>query len=465
MMKVVHGSVLTAPRDMFYLCKNIDRTGLKSHRKLIGRNVQLFPPSSPSPLPSPSPSPPPSPTVAPVPSLSPSPTVAPVPSPSPSTLLPPPSAVAPPPSAIADPPPTPLLPRLAGQRPGKKNHLGLILSITLGGTALVLIAALLLWRGNKVATVRPWATGLSGQLQKAFVTGVPKLKRSELEAACEDFSNVIGSTSFGTVYKGTLSSGVEIAVASVATPSAKEWSKHLESSFRKRIDMLSKVNHKNFVNLLGFCEEDAPFTRMIAFEYAPNGTLFEHLHIEESEHLDWIMRMRIAMGMAYCLDYMHQLTPPISHKNLHSSSVNLTEDYAAKISDFGLCNDASTANTEQTPESNVYSFGIILFEIITGKIPYAGGDTVDEWVLDFLRSDNCMTDLVDPTLDSFDADQLEAIGNIIRSCVNSDPKRRPEMRDVTARLKEITRIAQDGATPKISPLWWAELEILSTEAT
>nr|GEY55805.1 leucine-rich repeat protein [Tanacetum cinerariifolium] len=74
--------------------------------------------------------------------------------------------------------------------------------------------------------------------------------------------------------------GVEIAVASVATPSAKEWSKHLESSFRKRIDMLSKVNHKNFVNLLGFCEEDAPFTRMIAFEYAPNGTLFEHLHSE-----------------------------------------------------------------------------------------------------------------------------------------------------------------------------------------
>ncbi|PWA71130.1 leucine-rich repeat protein [Artemisia annua] len=369
------------------------------------------------------------------------------------------------PPALADPPPAlPFLPS-AGQSSRKKNHLALVLSITLGATALVGIVALLLWRGNKVATVRPWATGLSGQLQKAFVTGVPKLKRSELEAACEDFSNVIGSTSFGTVYKGTLSSGVEIAVASVAAPSAKEWSKHLESSFRKRIDMLSKVNHKNFVNLLGFCEEDEPFTRMIAFEYAPNGTLFEHLHIQESEHLDWMMRMRIVMGMSYCLDYMHQLTPPIAHKNLNSSSVNLTEDYAAKISDFGLCNDASTANTEQTPESNVYSFGIILFEIITGKIPYAGGDTVDEWVLDFLRSDSPLTELVDPTLDSFDADQLEAIGNIIRSCVNSDPRRRPKMRDVTARLKEITRIAQDGATPKISPLWWAELEILSTEAT
>ncbi|KAJ9539821.1 hypothetical protein OSB04_026327 [Centaurea solstitialis] len=251
----------------------------------------------------------------------------------------------------------------------------------------------MLWRCNKVATVRPWATGLSGQLQKAFVTGVPKLKRSELEAACEDFSNVIGSTSFGTIYKGTLSSGVEIAVASVAAPSAKDWSKHLESMFRKRIDMLSKVNHKNFVNLLGYCEEDVPFTRMIAFEYAPNGTLFEHLHIQEAEHLDWAMRMRIAMGMAYCLDYMHQLTPPISHKNLNSSSVNLTEDYAAKISDFGLCNDSSS-NTEPTPESNIYSFGIILFEMITGRIPYAGADAIDDWALDFLRGENPMIELV-----------------------------------------------------------------------
>ncbi|CAI9273795.1 unnamed protein product [Lactuca saligna] len=123
------------------------------------------------------------------------------------------------------------------------------------------------------------------------------------------------------------------------------------------------------------------------------------------------------------------------------------------------------ANTEPTPESNVYSFGIILFEMTTGRIPYAGGDTIDDWALDFLRGENPMTELADPTLDSFDADQLEAFGKVIRSCVDSDLKRRPEMREVTSRLKEITRIAQDGATPKISPLWWAELEILSTEAT
>ncbi|KAI3809163.1 hypothetical protein L1987_25133 [Smallanthus sonchifolius] len=454
---------------------NIAQTGIKSPRKLLqaignDQNRVAPVPGRSSPFPSPtSPSPSPLPPAG-APSSSPSPSPSPSLSPSPSSQTFPipnrPSALAP--TTTTEPPPSRLPPPSRPPPPASNSsslNTGVIIGVAIGGSALIGIAALLLWRCNKVATVRPWATGLSGQLQKAFVTGVPKLKRSELEAACEDFSNVIGSTSFGTVYKGTLSSGVEIAVASVAAPSAKDWSKHLESLFRKRIDMLSKVNHKNFVNLLGFCEEEEPFTRMIAFEYAPNGTLYEHLHIQESEHLDWGMRMRIAMGMAYCLDYMHQLTPPACHKNLNSSSVNLTEDYAAKISDLGLCNDSSTAPTEQTPENTVYSFGVILFEMITGQIPYAGSEAVDDWVIDFLKTGKPMINLVDPTLDAFDADQLEAVGNLIRSCVISEPTRMPKMREVTSRLKEITRIAQDGATPKISPLWWAELEILSTEAT
>jgi len=90
-----------------------------------------------------------------------------------------------------------------------------------------------------MGTVRPWATGLSGQLQKAFVTGVPSLKRSELETACEDFSNIIGSTSSCMLYKGTLSSGVEIAVASSLVTSAKDWSKENESQYRKKVAFYS----------------------------------------------------------------------------------------------------------------------------------------------------------------------------------------------------------------------------------
>lgn len=124
----------------------------------------------------------------------------------------------------------------------------------------------------------------------------------------------------GTIYKGTLSSGVGIAATSCAAASPDNWSKNLEAQFRK------KVNHKNFVNLISFCEEEKPFTRMLVFEYAPNGTLFEHLHIKQLEHLDWGMRSRIIMGISYCLEYMHELTLPIAHGNLQSSSVYPTKD-------------------------------------------------------------------------------------------------------------------------------------------
>lgn len=145
----------------------------------------------------------------------------------------------------------------------------------------------------------------------------PKLNRPELETACEDFSNIIDNFDDYTIYKGTLSSGVEIAVVSTNVPSSKEWSKNTQMFYRKRISTLCRVNHKNFINLIGFCEEEEPFTRMMVFEYAPNGSLFEHLHVKEDEHLDWNARTRIIMGIAYCLQYMHHdLNPPVFHSNL-----------------------------------------------------------------------------------------------------------------------------------------------------
>ncbi|XVF87320.1 hypothetical protein PTKIN_Ptkin18bG0110800 [Pterospermum kingtungense] len=143
---------------------------------------------------------------------------------------------------------------------------------------LAVVFMVIMCRRRAAKTIGPWKTGLSGQLQKAFVTGVPKLNRSELETACEDFSNIIDSIGGCTIYKGTLSSGVEIAVASINVASTKEWTKNSEMAYRRKVDTLSRLNHKNFVNLIGYCEEDVPFSRMMVFEYAPNGTLFEHLH-------------------------------------------------------------------------------------------------------------------------------------------------------------------------------------------
>jgi serine/threonine protein kinase len=162
---------------------------------------------------------------------------------------------------------------------------------------------------------------------------------------------------------------------------------------------------------------------------------------------------------------MHQLNPPIAHTNLVSSSLHLTEDYAVKVADFSFGpSETETRDAEVSvfsQEDNVYSFGLLLFEMITGKLPESVNkpDSVDTGLVDFLRGE-ALAKMVDPTLESYD-EKIENIGEVIKSCVRTDPKERPTMREVTGWLREITGVSPSDATPKLSPLWWAELEVLS----
>ena len=146
------------------------------------------------------------------------------------------------------------------------------------------------------------------------------------------------------------------------------------------------------------------------------------LAVRESEHLDWAMRVRAAMGIAYCLDHMHKLTPRVIHENLSTYAIVLTEDYAAKISDFGMWNEVSLAGREDqiiidsisspetSPQDNVYSFGLILLEMMTGKAPFSWSTgLLNEWASDYLTPERPLRDLVDPVLRHFDVDQLDCI--------------------------------------------------------
>ncbi|CAK9148125.1 unnamed protein product [Ilex paraguariensis] len=353
--------------------------------------------------------------------------------------------------------------------------------VGISSSAFLLIAAAAMFficRSRAVSTIGPWKTGLSGQLQKAFVTGVPKLNRTELETACEDFSNIISTIDGATMYKGTLSSGVEIAVGSTAITSLKDWTKCSEMAYRRKIDALSRVNHKNFVNLIGYCEEDEPFVRTMVFEYAPNGSLFEHLHVKEVEHLDWNARVRIIMGTAYCLQYMHDLNPPLGHSNLNSESIFLTDDYAAKIAEISFWKEflskskISGENESEhselpplaDPETNIYSFGILLLEIISGKLPYSEeqGPPVN-WAAEYINDIRSISYLIDPTLKSFKNNELDIICEVIQECTQQDARKRPTMKEIISKLRGVIDISPESATPRLSPLWWAELEILSAE--
>ncbi|XP_019170172.1 PREDICTED: protein MALE DISCOVERER 2-like isoform X2 [Ipomoea nil] len=346
------------------------------------------------------------------------------------------------------------------------------------GVLLLIIALVIICicRSRAARNIGPWKTGLSGQLQKAFVTGVPKLNRPELEAACEDFSNIIRTNEVNTSYKGTLSSGVEIAVVSTSLAALNDWSKRSELTFRKKIDTLSRINHKNFLNLIGYCAEEEPFTRMMVFEYAPNGTLSEHLQDQELEHLDWSARMRIVMGVAYCLQYMHNLNPPLSHSNMTSDNIFLTDDYASKIGEITFWdeftdktklgeNEDSELPPLPEPETNIYSFGLMLLEIISGKLTYTEEQgPILNWATPFLNDKQNINKLIDPTLKSYKDNELAVICEVIQECVQQDTRTRPTINEVISKLREVLGISPEAAVPRLSPLWWAELEILSAEA-
>lgn len=203
---------------------------------------------------------------------------------------------------------------------------------------------------------------------------------------------------------------------------------------------------------------------MMVFEYAPNGSLHDHLIHGMQQHLSWGDRKRIAMGIAYCLDYIHNLDPPVVLKNLELDSILLTDDYAAKISSI---DNIRTVKTSGDPGNNVYQYGILLLQMISGRLE--GSELLIACVSDFFNGVKpAMKDLIDPmvinTLREEEEQLVSEILGVAKDCVNPDPKKRPaSVRDVVERMREITQIKPDGATPKLSPLWWAELEIISTE--
>ncbi|KAI7736199.1 hypothetical protein M8C21_007980, partial [Ambrosia artemisiifolia] len=336
------------------------------------------------------------------------------------------------------------------------------------------IALFLMFRNLVVKTMAPWRSKLSRQLQKAFVTGVQKLDLRELEIACEDFSNIIDTIEGCVLFKGTLPNGVEICVASTTITRLKDWSKRAELALHKKIETLSRVNHKNFVNLIGYCEEDEPFVRMMVFEYAPHGTLSEHLHVQALEHLDWRSRIRIIMGVAYCLQCMHDLNPPVTHMHLDSNTIYLTDDFAAKIAYLNFwkefypktkmsgANESLHSPRNDDKETDIYSFGILLLEIVSGKHQNIEKlEPLVTWAEQFLEEKENIRHIIDPDLKSFELNELEIVCEVIQECIKKDGSQRPSINEIIPKLREVLKVSPQQATPRLSPLWWAELELLS----
>ncbi|KAI4295530.1 hypothetical protein L6164_035569 [Bauhinia variegata] len=281
----------------------------------------------------------------------------------------------------------------------------------------------------------------------------------ELELATHEFTdqNVIGEGGYGIVYRGVLPDGSVVAVKNLLNNKGQA-----EKEFKVEVEAIGKVRHKNLVGLVGYCAEGAQ--RMLVYEYVDNGNLEQWLHgdVGPVSPLTWEIRMRIAIGTAKGLAYLHEgLEPKVVHRDVKSSNILLDRKWNAKVSDFGLAKllgpEKSYVTTRVmgtfgyvSPEyastgmlnegSDVYSFGILLMEIITGRSPIdysraPGEMNLVDWFKAMVGSRRG-DELVDPLIEIPPSPRsLKRALLVCLRCIDLDVSKRPKMGQIVHMLE------------------------------
>ncbi|XP_062176314.1 leucine-rich repeat receptor protein kinase HPCA1-like isoform X3 [Alnus glutinosa] len=350
---------------------------------------------------------------------------------------------------------------------------GVIIGVVAGGTILLL---LLLLAGVYALRQKRRAERASEQLNPFAhwdpnngSGGIPQLKGArsfsfeELKKYTNKFSeaNSIGSGGYGKVYRGILPTGQLIAIKRAQTESMQGG-----VEFKTEIELLSRVHHKNLVSLVGFCFDQGE--QMLVYEYVPNGTLKEGLSGKSGIRLDWIRRLKVALGAARGLAYLHELAnPPIIHRDIKSTNILLDERLNAKVADFGLSKlmgDAEIGHvttqvkgtmgyldpeyymTQQlTEKSDVYSFGVVLLELITARMPIQRGKyivRVVQTAMDRTKVLYNLHEILDPAIGlQTSLKGLEKFVDLAMRCVEESGAKRPAMGMVVKEIENIMELA------------------------
>lgn len=298
-------------------------------------------------------------------------------------------------------------------------------------------------------------------LQKHTKEGIQSKTRlfyvEELDKATDNFniSRIIGQGGQGMVYKGMLSDGNIVAIKK-----PKLVNKDQLEQFINEVVILSHINHRNVVKLLGCClETEVP---QLVYEYMPNGTLFDLIHDPRTEFpLSWSIRLKMAADIAGALMYLHSASSrPIYHRDIKSTNILLDEKYVVKLSDFGISRfvaddqthlttnvkgtfgyfDPEYYQTHQfTEKSDVYSFGVVLLELLTGLRPVS---TKEDGSLATRFLVSMDEDNLDTILDSRVSEQgvhkeMIAVALLAQRCLNLTGKMRPTMKEVATNLESL----------------------------
>ncbi|XP_038991722.1 probable receptor-like protein kinase At5g18500 [Hibiscus syriacus] len=281
----------------------------------------------------------------------------------------------------------------------------------------------------------------------------------DLHLATNRFSrdNIIGDGGYGVVYRGNLINGTPVAVKKLLNHTGQA-----DKDFRVEVEAVGHVRHKNLVRLLGYCIEGTQ--RLLVYEYVNNSNLEQWLRGDMSHkgYLTWEARIKIILGTAKALAYLHEaIEPKVVHRDIKSSNILIDDNFDAKISDFGLAKllgDGKSYITTRVmgtfgyvaPEyansgllnekSDVYSFGVVLLEAITGRCPIDYGRpkpevNMVEWLkmmVQLRRSE----EVVDPNIETRPSTSAlkRALLTALR-CVDPDAEKRPKMSQVARMLE------------------------------
>ncbi|EOA14371.1 hypothetical protein CARUB_v10027556mg [Capsella rubella] len=325
-------------------------------------------------------------------------------------------------------------------------------------SSLIMNSPLRKWRGSETKT-----NPKPQPLMQCFTY-------NEISKATNDFhqENIVGIGGYSEVYRGDLWDGRRIAVKRLTKESGDM---NKEKEFLTELGIISHVSHPNTALLLGCCVERGLY---LVFRFSENGTLYSALHEKEHGSLDWPIRYKIAVGVARGLHYLHKrCSHRIIHRDIKSSNVLLGPDYEPQITDFGLARWLPNKWTHHAvvpvegtfgylaPESlmqgtvdektDIYAFGILLLEIITGRRPVHPSQThILLWAKPAMESGNTR-DLVDPKLqDKYDDQQMNRLVLTASHCVQQSPILRPTMTQVLELLTNGNEadIAKSWSMPK-----------------
>ncbi|KAF2568042.1 hypothetical protein F2Q68_00024946 [Brassica cretica] len=296
----------------------------------------------------------------------------------------------------------------------------------------------------------------TNRAESSFLSKKIRFSYIEVQEMTNNFERALGEGGFGVVYHGCVNAGQQVAVKLLSQSSSQGY-KH----FKAEVELLMRVHHINLVSLVGYCDEGEYLA--LIYEYMPNGDLKQHLSGKRGEfYLSWEMRLKIAVDAALGLEYLHTgCKPPIVHRDIKTTNILLDQNSQAKLADFGLSRSFPTGNETHvstvvagtpgyldpeyyktnwlTEKSDIYSFGVVLLELITNR-PIIQQSREKSHLVDwvsYMMTKGDITNIMDPRLhQNYDTGSVWKFIEIAMLCVCPSSAGRPNMSRVANDLKE-----------------------------